>query len=225
MCGRYTLIFDFKALQAAFPFAIEEVPFTPRYNIAPTQQVLTWGADSPNTGAFMRWGLIPSWAKVIDPKRNMINARAETVAANGAYRTPFRKQRCLVLADGFYEWRKVGTGKTPMRIVLKSREPFGFAGLWDQWKDPATGQPVRSCTIITTEPNELMSTIHDRMPVILPREAHGLWLDRDVDDPGLLQTLLKPYRAGEMEAYLVSTLVNSVRNDRPECAEPAPTPA
>ncbi|MBM3941319.1 MAG: SOS response-associated peptidase [SAR202 cluster bacterium] len=220
MCGRYTLTMDLAALQAVFPFAIEEVPFTPRYNIAPTQQVLTWGADGVNTAAFMRWGLIPFWAKGIQPMRTMINARAETVATNGAFKTSFRKRRCLVLADGFYEWRKEGISKRPMRIVLKSRQPFGFAGLWDQWTDRVTGQGVRSCAIITTQPNELMVSIHDRMPVILPREAHALWLDQDVDDLLALQSLLQPYPAGEMEAYPVSRLVNSVKNEMPECILP-----
>lgn len=224
MCGRYTLTLDMETLQENFPFAIEEIAFVPRYNIAPSQQVLTYGAEGPRTAGYMRWGLIPFWAKDVNIGYKMINARAESLATSNAFKNPFRKRRCLVLADGFYEWRKDGASKTPMWIAMKSRKPFGFAGLWDEWTDKATGQPVRSCAIITTEPNDLVASIHNRMPVILPTAAHSLWLDPGIGDPSVLQPLLAPYPAGEMEAYPVSPLVNSVKNDRAECALPAGRP-
>ena len=223
MCGRYTLTLDMETLQAMFPFAIEEIAYVSRYNIAPAQQVLTYGVEGPKTAEYMRWGLVPFWAKDLKVDYRMINARAETLATSGAFKTPFRKRRCLVIADGFYEWRKSGATKTPMRITLKTKDPFGFAGLWDEWTDKATGQAVRSCTIITPEPNGLMSSINDRMPVILPATAHALWLNRGTEDLGLLQSFLKPYPAKEMEAYPVANLVNSVKNDRPECVLPSGT--
>lgn len=220
MCGRFTITASAVALKETFP--LFDLPdHVPRYNMAPTQMIpaIVQRGDGPKS-AFLRWGLVPHWADDAKIGYRMINARAETVASKPAFRSPFRKRRCLVLADGFYEWRKEGISKRPMRIVLKSRQPFGFAGLWDQWTDRVTGQGVRSCAIITTQPNELMVSIHDRMPVILPREAHALWLDQDVDDLLALQSLLQPYPAGEMEAYPVSRLVNSVKNEMPECILP-----
>ena len=146
----------------------------------------------------------------------MINARAETVVEKPSFRQAFQKRRCLVLADGFYEWMKVGKSRVPMRIVLNFGEPFGFAGLWESWK-AADGQIVKSCTIITTRPNAVMEPIHNRMPVILPREGEPVWLDQNLDDMAQLRELLVPYSASEMEAYEVSPLVNSPGNEVPEC--------
>ena len=159
----------------------------------------------------MKWGLIPFWVK--DPKigSRMINARAETVVERPIFREVFSKRRCLVLADGFYEWQKTPEGKVPMRIVLKLGEPFGFAGLWATWKS-ADGQSVNSCTIITTTANSLMEPIHNRMPVILTRETESSWLDQKAESSEL-RALLVPYPANEMDAYEVSTLVNSPKND------------
>ena len=163
----------------------------------------------------MKWGLIPFWAKDLSIGNRMTNARAETVAENRVFRQGFQRRRCLVIADGFYEWRKEGKGKVPMRIILNSGEPFGLAGLWETWKSP-DGEPVQSCTIIATTPNEVMTPIHNRMPVILTKEAEGIWLDPEHSGHNILQELLVPYEAVAMEAYEVSTLVNSPHSDTPD---------
>lgn len=153
----------------------------------------------------------------------MINARAETLADKASFRVPFRRRRCLVFADGFYEWRQKGNGKpkTPMYITLKSGEPFAFAGLWDAWRDPESNGPVRSFTIITTTPNDLLKSIHNRMPVMLPRNTYDQWLDPAEQTPDGLSGLLRPYPAGEMTAYAVSRAVNNPRTDSPACIGPA----
>ena len=215
MCGRYSLIADLGDLARRFEFDGDWDAFERRYNIAPTQEVLTVAGGETRRGGFMRWGLIPHWAK--DPKigSRMINARAETVAEKPAFRDALRRRRCLVLADGFYEWQKTGGARRPMRIVMRSGEPFAFAGLWSVWRD-AQGNRVPSCTIITTEANDLLRQIHDRMPVILPRDLEELWLDASVDDLGALGSVLAPHPSGAMDAYEVSTLVNSAANDVPE---------
>ena len=168
--------------------------------------------------ALQRWGLIPSWAK--DPKigNKLINARAETLFEKPSFRTAAAERRCLIPADGFYEWRRSERGKEPMYVRLRSKEPFGFAGLWESWLSPA-GQVVRSCAIVTTEPNELLKTIHNRMPVIVPRELEALWLDPGVKSERELSEVLRPYPEEELEAYAVAPLVNSPANDRPECVE------
>ena len=219
MCGRYSLTSKLNNLQARFDFEAGSLVYRPRYNVAPTQEVLAVVNDGRNRAGFLRWGLVTSWAK--DPRigSRMINARAETVAEKPAFRQALRKRRCLVLADGFYEWKKEGGAKVPMYIASRSREPFGMAGLWETWKTPS-GEPLHSCTIITTSANSLMEPIHDRMPVILTQEAETAWLDRGIDDPVALTRLLVPYPAPELEAYPVSTLVNSPSNDTPECLLP-----
>ncbi|MCI0440057.1 MAG: SOS response-associated peptidase [Chloroflexi bacterium] len=215
MCGRFTLITDPSALQARFDFDAAGLALAPSYNVAPTHDVLTVTNDGDkNVGQLMRWGLIPSWAKDMSIGNRMINARAETVMERPSFRSAFRSRRCLVVADGFYEWQKVGPSKRPMRIAMKTGEPFAFAGLWERWKAPEGG-PILSCTIITTNANELMSPIHERMPVILPREVESLWLDPE-QDAGMLAELLVPYPdLDDLEAYEVSTLVNSPRNNEP----------
>ena len=192
MCGRYSLIADIGELRERFDFDGSELTHAPRYNIAPTQMALAVTNGSERRGSYMRWGLIPSWAKSASVGSRMINARAETVAERPSFRTALQRRRCLVLADGFYEWKGKGSGKRPMRIVMASGEPFAFAGLWDAWRDPK-GEVLRSCTIITTSANELLSPIHDRMPVILPRELESLWLDHDIQDPAALDGILRPY--------------------------------
>jgi putative SOS response-associated peptidase YedK len=171
----------------------------------------------------MRWGLVPAWAT--DPKigSSLINARAETLTRRTAFKDAFERRRCLVIADGFYEWRKLGAARTPLLIHLKSERSFGFAGLYETW-NPPLGQPLTTCTIVTTEPNELVQPIHNRMPVILPKEAEDLWLDSSLADHRRLLDLLQPYPADEMIAYEVSSLVNSVKNDSPECIEPVSAP-
>lgn len=219
MCARYTLTTTLETLQERFHFQAEGLPYQPRYNIAPTQEVLTIVRNGENRAQYMRWGLIPFWAK--DPKvgYKMINARAEGLADKSAFRNALKKRRCLVLADGFYDWREESGVKVPMRILLKSREPFAFAGLWEVWKAPA-GEYVRSCTIVTTAANPLVATIHDRMPVILSEEAERIWLDMGIQDFGVLSGILSPFPAGSMEAYRVSPIVNSAKNETPACIAP-----
>ena len=204
------------SLDERFTFRGVDLSYRPRFNIAPTQKVLTAVSDgSANRPRLMKWGLIPFWAKDPSIGNRMINARAETVAEKPSFRQAFRRRRCLVLADGFYEWRRQGKVKIPMRIILKTGEPFGLAGLWETWKSPE-GRVVESCTIVTTSANPMMEPIHNRMPVIVPRDAEARWLDPEEQDPAALSDILVPYVAGEMDAYEVSTLVNSARNDTPD---------
>ena len=219
MCGRYSLIADIGELEERFGFDGNHLNHAPSYNIVPTQMALTVTNGGGRHASYMRWGLIPSWAKSASVGSRMINARAETVAERPSFRTALRRRRCLVLADGFYEWQRTGSKSRPMRIMMASGEPFAFAGLWDAWRDPK-GELVRSCTIITTAANDLLSPIHDRMPVILPREMEPLWLDHDVQDPADLGDILTPYPAGPMKVYEVSTLVNSPSNDGPSVVVP-----
>ena len=168
-------------LQGRFEFDAAGLPHAPRYNIAPSQPLLAVLNGGERRAAHLRWGLIPSWAKSAAVGSRLINARAETVAERPSFRTALARRRCLVLADGFYEWQRAGKARRPMRVTLKSGEPFAFAGLWESWRDP-DGEIVRSCTIITTEANELLRPVHERMPVILPKEMESLWLDEDVQD-------------------------------------------
>lgn len=172
--------------------------------------------DGSRVLRLMHWGLVPSWAKDPSIGNRMINARAETVHQKPSFKKLLGRRRCLVLADGFYEWRKVQGGKIPMRLVLKGREPFSFAGLWDSWQRPDGGEH-QSFTIITTISNDLLKPIHDRMPVILQPEGEEKWLAPDVKDMAALVSFLKPFPSNLMEAYEVSRLVNSPMNDRPEC--------
>ena len=218
MCGRFTLFVDPKDLMEAFPGFALPAEWTPRYNIAPSQPIAVIPNSGENKIELFRWGLIPSWAKDPTIGNRMINARAETLAEKPAFRAAYRQRRCLVLADGFYEWRKEpGRGtKTPMYIRLESGEPFAFAGLWESWRGP-DDQPIRSCTIITTTPNALVERIHNRMPVILGREAYEPWLDPSPQSPDRLGTWLRPYPASQMVAYPVSTQVNNPSNDSPAC--------
>lgn len=219
MCGRFTLRTSSKDIVKAF--GLGDAPdLKPRYNIAPTQQVAAIRL-APETGtrqlSMYRWGLIPSWANDPQIGYSMINARAESVAMKPAYRSAFRKGRCLIVADGFYEWKKTGTNKQPFFIRLKDDEPFAFAGLSEHWH--RGDQAIDSATIITTEPNELMEGIHDRMPVILSPEDYDLWLEPDFHGQGKLLEMLKPYPAEDMEAYPISTTVNNPRNETKECVE------
>jgi len=221
MCGRFTLTTNLGAVAARFGVSrfLEEAGRVPRYNIAPTQLVIVVNDDGTRHLTQMRWGLIPSWAKDPAIGNRMINARAETVATKPAFRVALRKRRCLMPADGFYEWQPIGRRKQPVYITLKTREPFSFAGLWETWTS-SNGEEILSCTIITTEANELLTPIHDRMPVILTRDAEAVWLDPAIQDPARLLPLLTPYRAEEMEVYPVNLRVNNPGNDGPECIEP-----
>ncbi|MGH9761585.1 MAG: SOS response-associated peptidase [Blastocatellia bacterium] len=221
MCGRFVLQHDSLEIADRFGVSLIECPDIKKsYNIAPTDKVAVVIEDGVKKLVQVRWGLIARWTGAPQPRAGMINARAETLASKASFREAFLSQRCLVVADGFFEWRKDGTRKTPIYIKLKSGDPFGFAGLYED-SLTADRENCRTCTIITTEPNELMSAIHNRMPVILPREAEDDWLDPNNVSYDELLGLLKPYPAAEMEAYQVSRRVNSVRNNDPSLIEPA----
>ncbi len=221
MCGRFTQTASPEVI--AQQFALTDPPlFTPRYNIAPSQPIAAIRID-PNTTTrtlvMLRWGLIPSWAKDAKIGNQCINAKAETVAEKPSFRSAFKKQRCLIVATGFYEWQVRGRVKQPMWIGLRSQHPFAFAGLWEHWT-PAEGQPLETCTIITTEPNDLIAPIHSRMPVILAPTAYDQWLNPTFQHTESLKVLLRPYPRDELMVYPVSILVNNPRHDVPQCLEP-----
>jgi putative SOS response-associated peptidase YedK len=216
MCGRFTL--QTPAADIAAVFELLDLPqLAPRYNIAPTQPIpaVRLNADQRRQCVLLRWGLIPFWAEDPAIGQRMINARRESVAAKPAFRQAFQRRRCLVLADGFFEWQKLAGGKQPYYIRRQDGRPFAFAGLWERWQRAA--DPIESCTIITTEPNELMRPIHDRMPVILPPAAWDRWLGAAACSGPQLEELLQPFPAEQLEAYPVSTAVNSPRHDAADC--------
>jgi putative SOS response-associated peptidase YedK len=230
MCGRYTL--SSPGDMIAEVFDLVDVPeVLPRYNLAPTQEaavVRITAPGAPRTLARLRWGLIPTWAKDPSIGNRMINARAESVGEKPAYRDSFRRRRCLVPADGFYEWKRVGKGKQPYLIRRRDRRPFGFAGLWSAWHAPDAAPdapPRETFTILTTSPNELMHDIHDRMPVILGHADFAAWLDPANRDTAGLQALLVPCPPDGWEAVPVSTRVNSPAHDAADCIEPLPPQA
>lgn len=218
MCGRFS--FASPPEVVAEVFGLSEVPaLEPRYNVAPTQPVAAVRhEEGQRCLVFLHWGLIPAWAKDAALGARLINARAETVAEKPAFRAALRARRCLVLADGFYEWARHGGAKQPYFITFADGRPFALAGLWERWV--GGGQRVESCTILTTTPNEVVAPLHDRMPVILPPPAFDLWLDPAVGDPGRLKQLLRPHPAAGMTAWPVSPRVNSPRVDDPSCREP-----
>lgn len=221
MCGRYTLTPAPGILEDRFDATFAAGLPTPTYNAAPSQSLPVVLNTAPGQIQLLRWGLIPGWVKDLKAAPKPINARAETLADKPSFRSLLQRRRALVLADSFYEWQASTHGKTPYRILLNDQQPFAFAGLWDEWVDRQTGEVLPTFTIITTEPNELMAPIHNRMPVILPgREAELAWLD---DGLGLTahQHLLQAYPADAMQAYAVSTLVNSPAHNSPEVLEPA----
>lgn len=225
MCGRFTLVADPEKVMNRFQ--LQEIPFDlkPRYNIAPGQPIPVILDDSGRRRIGpLRWGLVPAWASDEKIGYKMINARAETLLEKPAFRRLFERKRCIIPADGFYEWKQMDRGKQPMRITMKNGEPFAFAGLFDTWTRP-DGERLHTCTIITTRPNQVVADIHDRMPVILRPEDEDLWLDREKYDPDLLQSLLVPYDAGQMRAYPVPTLVGSPKNDVPACITEIADPA
>ena len=226
MCGRFALMTPTEQLALLFDLpetAVSNLPTSvSRFNIAPTQPVAAIRLDQAGARnfTFFRWGLIPSWAKDIKIGSRMINARSETVAEKPSFRAAFKRRRCLIPADGFYEWQKRNGGKQPMFIRPAAGEELSFAlaGLWELWRDP-DGGTLQSCTILTTSPNELMAPIHNRMPVIIEPEDYDLWLDPEPNPEQGLH-LLRPYPAEKMVAYPVSTIVNNPRNDVPECVQP-----
>ena len=222
MCGRFTLSASPTSLTDTFPGFELPDQLTPRYNITPTQNVAVVANNNPGKIDLFRWGLIPSWAKDPTIGNRMINARSETLSQKPSFRTAYRRWRCLILADGYYEWRKEpdGGAKTPFYIRMASEKPFAFAGLWEQWQLAADAVAVLSCTIITGPANEMLEQIHHRMPVILDYDAYDLWLEPNNQPPAEMNHLLKPYPADAMTAYAVSRLVNQPRNDRAECILP-----
>lgn len=221
MCGRFTLTVDPAELQDAFGDFIFPNKFAPRFNIAPSQPVLAIPNEGKNTADFFLWGLIPSWAKDPSIANKLINARGETIAEKPSFRGSFKYKRCLILTDGFYEWKSQAGAKTktPYFIHMKDRKPFAFAGLWDEWHSP-DGGTIRTCTIITTTPNELMLSLHNRMPVILDRADYAQWLNMPPQAPGDLLPLIRSFPSERMSAYPVSTMVNAPGNDHPGCVLP-----
>ena len=219
MCGRYALIAS--APRLARLLGLMEVPeLPPRYNIAPTQTVAAVRASRTKDAelVLMRWGLIPAWSKTPGKDYRMINAKAETLAQRPAFRTAYRRRRCLIPADGFYEWKRLADRKQPYYFAMKDAKPFVFAGLWEQWRGP-NEQVTDSCTIITTEPNSTVAPVHSRMPAILAQQDYDAWLDPDHQDTDALAALLKPYDASPMAATPVSVHVNNPTNDDARCIE------
>jgi len=221
MCGRYSLTTPAEALATLFE-APAPPGLLPRYNIAPTQPVLVLRLDANGDRGFamLRWGLIPSWAKDRDIGARLINARAETVAEKPSFRAAFRKRRCLMPADGFYEWQSRGAGRQPFHIARPDGQPFAFAGLWESWTAPE-GETIESCALITTAANDTLNPIHERMPVILDRSDYALWLDVGFGTLEAVQELLRP-AAIALDPRPVSRHVNNPRHDDPRCLEAAP---
>ncbi len=221
MCGRFTLKATQQNLTEAFAGVEIPAELSPRYNIAPSQPVAVIANNNPGKLDFFHWGLIPSWAKDHKIGYKMINARSETLAEKPSFKAAYKRRRCLLPVDGFYEWQKHPDTKTktPMYIHLTSGQPFAFAGLWESWHSP-DGDHVLSTTIITTAPNTFMADIHNRMPVILDPADYAQWLDPAEQKPEALQGLLKPYPPELMTAYAVSTFVNSPANDTEACIAP-----
>lgn len=223
MCGRFSLSVSWQEICKRYSIALGiEVDWTARYNIAPSQYCITVGNDgNQNIIIPRKWGLVPHWSK--DPKigYKMINARCETIDQKPSFKNCFNGKRCVIPSDGFYEWKDVGGKKHPMRITLADEKIFSFAGLWDSWENPQNGEVIESFTIITTPSNTLINEVHDRMPAILLPGDERLWLDPSVD-PKLLKTMLTPYHSELMRMYPVSPIVNSWKNDVPECFESRP---
>ncbi|MFK7767626.1 MAG: SOS response-associated peptidase [Mariniblastus sp.] len=227
MCGRITLrspansliamFDDLRSQQLVFP------KFKPRYNICPTQSAIA--VRESDSGEYevaeLRWGLVPFWSKDLKIGARMINARSETVATKPAFRVAFKSRRCLILADGFYEWKKEGKSKQPFYISRTDDQPFCMAGLWESWtdKENPNAAPVESCTVLTTDANTIMQPLHDRMPVILEQQQFDFWLDKEFTDRETLEAALVPYASDELQTFPVDTIVNKASNDSPECIE------
>ena len=221
MCGRYRLSRRKQLVEEYFDCTGEE-DWTPRYNVAPTQlvPVIRQNPKKPQRElSLIRWGLIPSWAKDSHAASGMINARSETAALLPAFRDALRFRRCLIPADGFYEWQKIGKAKQPYCFEFNDGELFAFAGIWERWKDPG-GALLETCSILTTTPNAVTSKIHDRMPVILEPSNYDLWLDPGMYDTSTASEMLKPYSPHAMRCYPVSARINHAANDDAECAMP-----
>lgn len=222
MCGRYRLSRRKQLVEEYFDTESDEPEWTPRYNIAPSQlvPVIRQNPKEPRRElSLMRWGLIPSWAKDASGVARMINARSETAGTKPAFRDPLTNRRCLIPADGFYEWVRTGKVKRPYCFEVNDGELFAFAGMWDRWTDP-NRNTVETFSILTTSPNAVISAVHDRMPVILDRDSYDMWLDPGMRDMTTVSELLKPYDAQLMRCYPISTRINHVANDDEECSSP-----
>jgi putative SOS response-associated peptidase YedK len=220
MCGRFVQYTLFPLLEKEFNLRSgADVPLRQSWNIAPTQDVPIVVNTEGNQLMLSRWGLIPHWSKDAGIGNRMINARAETLAEKPSFKGPLTKHRCLIVADGFYEWKKTDSGKVPVYVTMKNEKPFGFAGLYSDWRPPE-GDTIRTCTIVTTGPNELLESIHNRMPVIIKPEDRDHWLDPQEKDPVKLKSLLAPYPSEEMDAWEVSRAVNSPSNNEPKLIQP-----
>src|SRR5262249_44018384 len=221
MCGRYVLKAPFSEIARLYNIT-NNLNLEPRYNIPPTEDVpVVRSRDAKRTLDMLRWGLVPWWAKDIKVSFANINAKAETIAEKPAFRDAFKERRCIIPADGFYEWKKLDPkAKQPYAIVMRDRSVFGFAGLWERWKDKASGKIVQSCSIITTTPNEVCAPIHDRMPAILEPKDYEWWLGEKSAERCQSMAMLKPYPAEAMEAYPVSTRVGNVKNTDAALFEP-----
>jgi putative SOS response-associated peptidase YedK len=226
MCGRFAFYSPHEAVTRFFGVAGAPA-VEPRWNIAPTQYVAAVRADGAGRRslAMLHWGLVPSWASVKSIGARMINARAETLGEKPSFRSAYRRRRCLVPADGWYEWQRSGAVKQPCFITFANREPFGMAGLWESWRDPASGEPLESCCIITTDAAPELAHVHDRMPVILPSACFDQWLDPGQDAAGALEALLVPWTHGGFEVRPVSRRVNDARNQGADLVEPLGSPA
>ena len=220
MCGRFSLATNLSQIARRFEVEESQIEWNPRFNIAPTQMTFVVVEDANKRSLVpMAWGLIPHWSKDKKLGYSMINARSETVMSKPSFRESIKKRRCLIPSDGFYEWQQTSQGKLPYRFTMKDHHVFAFAGLWDSFKED-NGNEIKSFTILTTVANALSAQLHDRMPVILPRERESLWLDSSMEDPEKIQTFFKPYPAEEMSMFRVSTIVNSWKNELPDCLLP-----
>jgi putative SOS response-associated peptidase YedK len=223
MCGRFSATFSFREIKVRWNL-YGDLSFEPRYNIAPSQSVpVIVKEEHGNEPKLMKWGLVPPWAPDPSIGNRMINARAETLLEKPSFRQLVSQRRCIIPADGFYEWRRDGNRKVPVWIHLKKREPFAFAGLWDSWRNPQDGDVLNTFTIITTDPNELVRPIHNRMPVIYDAAMGRQWLEHSYERAMTLAAVLRPWPSEYMEAWDVSTVVNSPENDAPECIRPLPS--
>jgi putative SOS response-associated peptidase YedK len=223
MCGRFTNNANPRQINTEFKIGTKNSNiFQPRFNIAPSQMIdVVFEPETERTLTQLKWGLVPSWSKDAPTSKGLINARAETITEKPSFREAFKKRRCIIPASGFYEWQKKGTGaKQPFYFYLKEKEVFGFAGLWEEWLDKQTGELLETCTIITTEANDVLKPVHDRMPVILQSDGYDEWLDTKVKDTSRLRELLKPYSAKEMDSHAVSRSVNIPEVDSTDLITP-----
>jgi putative SOS response-associated peptidase YedK len=219
MCGRFARKSSVKDIAAAFKAKSIETDLDPSFNIAPTHPIVVIMEEGERRVMSMRWGLIPGWAKDATIGNKLINARGETVAEKPAFRAAFKDRRCLIIADGFYEWKEIDGKKAPMFICLETEKPFAMAGLFERWKD-AKGETVLSCTIITTEANSFMRGVHHRMPVIIAPEDHDAWLDPKNQSESQLKEILRPTDSVGLKMYRVSTIVNSPSHNSEDCVKP-----